>query len=96
MSNITLPRPPNDPETLVIFEAQVEIADLQAWHQVWRWGTYQAHSLIFPAASVKDLSDETLKSTALEPGLAHADTRFTFKRSDEWVFMNFNLIDLDD
>lgn len=30
MSNITLPRPPNDPETLVIFEAQVEIADLQA------------------------------------------------------------------
>lgn len=96
MSSITLSRPPEDPETLIMFEAQVEISDQKAWHQIWRWGMYQAHSLIFPTATAKDLNDDELKAIAQASDLAHIDSRFTFKRRDEWIFVNFNFEDLND
>lgn len=93
---MNLPKPPADPETLIRFECQIEIHNTVAWHQVWWWGMIQAHSVIFPSTSVATMQDSDLQQIIIDSGLAQANSRFTFKRDSDWVFVNFNFEDLSD
>lgn len=94
--NAPLARPPVEEDTHVLTSKQVQLHDHSAWHQVWRWDGIEGHSLIFPASSVSALDDAALRALVIESGYAKPHASSTFKRRDEWTFVNFNIRDLSD
>jgi hypothetical protein len=81
---------PEDPDTTILAQAEVEIGDLPALYQSWSWEGILAESVIFHSGDVAGVSDEALLQM-VQDSYTILEDKFTIKRGSEgYVFVNFN------
>ena len=88
---------PEDPDTTILTQAEVEIGDLPALYQLWSWEGILAESVIFHSGDVAGVSDEALLQMVQNSYTMTPEDKSTIKRGTEgYVFVNFNFRLLED
>lgn len=81
---------PQDADTRIKSQRHINMAGIDALHQVWTWDGVKGESLIFAAADLSEATDRQIVDMAQSAGFVTNDPDFDIKRSESgFVFLNF-------
>ena len=81
---------PVDENTRILFRKETKIGNYDVLHEKWNWEGIKAESIIFTDEDVSELSDEEIKKVVRESGFLKEGSDLTFKRSEDFTYVNFN------
>lgn len=84
---------PVEEDTQIIASVETNLADYEVVYQKWYWDGIHAESVILFNEDVEKLNEEEIKhEVALCTALVKKDSQMTFKKGEEYTFVNFNFI----
>ena len=81
---------PVDEDTIILCNQETHLGEYDVLHQIWKWDTIIAESIIFLDEKVLDLEDQDLEKM-VKSSPFYKEGRTTIKRSESgFTFINFN------
>ena len=81
---------PVEEDTRILFRKETKLDNYDVLHEKWNWEGIKAESLIFANNDISELSDEEIKKEVRESQFINEGSDITFKRSEEFTYVNFN------
>lgn len=84
---------PVEQDTQIIKSVEARIEQYDVVYQKWNWDGIQAESVIFFNEDVAGLDEDQIKhEVALCKTLVKEGSQMTYKKGDDYTFVNFNFI----
>ena len=82
---------PQDPDTTITSQTEIQVSDFHALHQEWNWDWVRAESLVFVTTDIAPLSLGDLKDILKKEELIKLNHQITTSQSESgYTFINFN------